>query len=956
MFKNHFLQTLKKYRFILCILLLFNKQELSAQYYQGNNLPFDISSGLPHNEINDIVKDSRGFVWIATENGLSRFDGYNFVNFNSQTHPSIFKYNSIKRIQQNGSLLYLLTNKDGLIEANPHNLSFRKISSSTPLSIAFSGDTTAILFLSGILEIKVSNKKINTLRFPVSTKDNLVLYKGKIYLSLQEKGIVTFEISNPTKTALIPVEGVDKSGNLQLSKKYGLIYHNGNVVSILKNNQLIDHPELKGMFQITFFREDELGNPMYIKKCRTINVKFKNETLNLLSGGNENFEYRVICKVSENSLLIGSNQGISNINKNPSLSERINDFSLMEADNMIVRRSILENRNKKYYLSYPYIVEQDKELKLLTQTILPMADGVVLGDNLFCVTDGNGLKSINLSTKKITTQTCNVLLPNDSFEDISIFSDSLLLLVKENKIVVFNPKTSKGIAYKLKNGFHIHVAVQKTNSSDIYLGTNKGLVLIKYTSRNGFVLLKNIGNKDLEIRDILIRESKNQIWLATNTGVTVMDLIHSKIIHSYSNPNQVSHPKVVKLLEDKNNCIWASTYSGITVYNTLNGSIRFINKYHGLVNTEFNYKSAVSLRNGNLIFGGLNAFEIIYPKLLFDFKYANSFVISGLENVKNENEKSFSNYKKGNSINFNTGKEILKIYFSNLDFQYGKGYSFEYSLDSKNWLKTEKNQCIILSNLSYGDYLLKIRMFNPFGQLASEQSIYLNAKIPYYERKEFLVLIIFLVIFFSTLFVLFLIRANRIENRTKTKIAMDLHDESGTILTRLLLLSKRDKFEVKEKERLQNGLTEALYNFRTYLDSISRVKHTWIDLTDELQEFIHATCTDTEITATVTMNFDKNYILKGELFRDIKLTIYEIVTNSLKHSKANKLSLHFIALDNKINIKISDNGICEILELDAHKGNGIRNIKKRISRNKGNFSYSILEGTTGLTLEIKIPI
>ena len=185
---------------------------------------------------------------------------------------------------------------------------------------------------------------------------------------------------------------------------------------------------------------------------------------------------------------------------------------------------------------------------------------------------------------------------------------------------------------------------------------------------------------------------------------------------------------------------------------------------------------------------------------------------------------------------------------------------------------------------------------------------------------------------------------------------MDLHDESGTILTRLLLLSKREKLEVKEKEHLQNGLTEALYNFRTYLDSISREKHTWLDLTDELQEFIHAACTDTEITATVTMDFDKNYLLQGELFRDIKLSVYEIVTNALKHSKADKLSLHFKARDKKINIKISDNGMCEILELDAHKGNGIRNIKKRISRNKGDFSYFILEGMAGLTIEINIPI
>ena len=81
----------------LCfILALYN---LSGQYYQGNNFPYDISDSLPHNEINEIVKDKSGFVWTASENVHSRYDGYDFFNFNNATHPSIFKDNRIKSIR-----------------------------------------------------------------------------------------------------------------------------------------------------------------------------------------------------------------------------------------------------------------------------------------------------------------------------------------------------------------------------------------------------------------------------------------------------------------------------------------------------------------------------------------------------------------------------------------------------------------------------------------------------------------------------------------------------------------------------------------------------------------------------------------------------------------------------------------------------------------------------------------
>ncbi|MGH9802049.1 MAG: two-component regulator propeller domain-containing protein [Blastocatellia bacterium] len=42
---------------------------------------YTTADGLAHNGINRIVKDSRGFLWLCTEEGLSRFDGYTFTNY-----------------------------------------------------------------------------------------------------------------------------------------------------------------------------------------------------------------------------------------------------------------------------------------------------------------------------------------------------------------------------------------------------------------------------------------------------------------------------------------------------------------------------------------------------------------------------------------------------------------------------------------------------------------------------------------------------------------------------------------------------------------------------------------------------------------------------------------------------------------------------------------------------------
>ena len=49
---------------------------------------YNTEKGLSHNQVNCFLKDSRGFVWIGTANGLNRFDGYSFRVFNREPADS----------------------------------------------------------------------------------------------------------------------------------------------------------------------------------------------------------------------------------------------------------------------------------------------------------------------------------------------------------------------------------------------------------------------------------------------------------------------------------------------------------------------------------------------------------------------------------------------------------------------------------------------------------------------------------------------------------------------------------------------------------------------------------------------------------------------------------------------------------------------------------------------------
>jgi hypothetical protein len=66
-----------------------------SPFLQAERLPFQIynaSHGLAHDRIRCLLADSRGFIWVCTADGLSRFDGSRFVNYGREEglpHPEV---------------------------------------------------------------------------------------------------------------------------------------------------------------------------------------------------------------------------------------------------------------------------------------------------------------------------------------------------------------------------------------------------------------------------------------------------------------------------------------------------------------------------------------------------------------------------------------------------------------------------------------------------------------------------------------------------------------------------------------------------------------------------------------------------------------------------------------------------------------------------------------------------
>ena len=104
---------MKLLRYLLYLLLLLAALTTNAQNDLYKTRRLSAVNGLPSNTIRTIVQDSNGFIWVGGTAGLSRFDGYRFVNFNGYSaNPNQNQTHHISKLilDKENNLLWLASN------------------------------------------------------------------------------------------------------------------------------------------------------------------------------------------------------------------------------------------------------------------------------------------------------------------------------------------------------------------------------------------------------------------------------------------------------------------------------------------------------------------------------------------------------------------------------------------------------------------------------------------------------------------------------------------------------------------------------------------------------------------------------------------------------------------------------------------------------------------------------
>lgn len=910
---------------------------------------FTTVNGLPDNTINDIQKDKEGYLWIATNKGIARFDGKNFISFSKNTHPLFFEDNVVNEIQIDDNSIYLISNKFGVKILDRISLKIKSFITDAVRSFDIKNNRQLVLKNNGNLELYRHFKKEKTQSFAQFDPKSAIFYRNSICVLSQGKGIIQSKDTNLQVEKIIPADSVYMRGKMIPSKTYGLVYATGNRVYVLNKNRFEYHPLLHDKLGITNYFENNTATPYYISRSKNVLVYENEAFVNVKIPKIKNPEIRKVFFASANCYYLATNQGLIRVTNSKKYISTIDDNPLVENDMIRIRRKIIPiDANTTYFFGHPQIMASyNGVLKNVPSQNYSMYDGAQMGEKIYCTTDSYGVISFDIKTKKIDRIVLTSIPEKEFFYVIEKGENNNLFLGGTNKIVVYNTNT-KNTSITPIGDLTVYAITQ--NGGLFWIGTNKGLRCAKYTNGHfRWITIPSFYNKS--VRNVVFDSGRNKIWLGTEEdGLLIVD----PKTFAFTQKKNPLLKNIATITNDPKGKMWVSTFNGIAIFDLNNNKTYQLSQRNGLGNLEYNYKSAALLTDGTMLFGGLNGYDRIdFNQLQANVNESSRIHITGIKKNKTINQpfSFFENYTNQKTIGFNSGKEDLTVLLSDLDITSSFGSFFTYQINTDKPVLAFNNS-IKIANLPYGEYPLTIYMYDNFGNLKDKKQLTIHAIVPFYYHLSFYIGLSLLLLLFGSISIYNIRKANKTEELVKDRIAMDLHDEVGTVLTRMLMTTNSKKEVEQQQAELKQGITEALFSIRTSIHALSGSKTTIEDLIDDTVEFLKKELGNSAISYQFHYTKDiPNQLLTPELFRDCKLILFEATANALKYSKATEFIVDY-QLDSELVITISDNGVLTDVNSIYNKGNGIGNIIKRTERNSGKYAF-YCNAPQGLTIQLR---
>ena len=851
--KRHFKKLITTTLVGITVLTPINK----LSYAQSKNLIFNninIEQGISQSTIEDIFQDSEGYIWLGTNDGLNRYNGYEFKNYNYEEYQNSISHNGITDITEDKYGNIWVNTVSGV---NKINKKTEKISNYTEINGKIKEDSTTEIIV---------------------TKDNNILvgtYEGlNIYNAKEDRFDIILEQKDGILSSCIYSIDEDINGNIWIGTELGL-----NKLS--KDFKVLEtYTSESEIYNI--FCDDENGfvwagsdssGLLKIDK----NTKEVTQYINDIEDENSipANQVGVIIRDSKGNLWVGTTTGLGRYNeKNDSFDVYKN--KVYDKNSLVYNdvRSIIEDREGVLWVgTYSGISIFDTESSIKYYNA-GLDDGYLLSENMVhgiyeddegYLWIGSRTKGVNIidrennTSKSINMENNNVIQSN-SINDITGYKD-FIFVATDAGVLKINKKENTIQNYNLEDGL-IGENVKDIFVCDknyLWIGSTNGLNLLDiendkiidmtdyvdegsyvryvYQGQDGSYYIgflrdgglgiiepnsketkyyKNIPNDKTSISSNRIRyineDSKGNIWIGTSYGLNKYDP-KTKVFKRYTTSDGIANNTIYGVLVDDNDNIWVSTNKGISQIDTKNNTVNNLSVTDGLQGNEFNGNAAFKSKSGELFFGGINGLNAFYSEDVNSINNKSKVIFDGFK----VNDKDYLDI---NGLKFDNNTENIKIKFFTPVYSSNKNISYEYELIGSNSSKaTTKENYVIYNDLLPGKYTFKVRAVDSRGDISDSETMEFSIKYPFWMSP--IACFIYLVI--AILFI--------INNKYKLKY-LDRLVKSRTKELEEQMIKNEELYNnnIKIEENKNKYLVNLSHELRTPLNVISSTNQLLLEL------------------------------------------------------------------------------------------------------------------------------
>ncbi|PTQ97898.1 signal transduction histidine kinase [Mucilaginibacter yixingensis] len=239
----------------------------------------------------------------------------------------------------------------------------------------------------------------------------------------------------------------------------------------------------------------------------------------------------------------------------------------------------------------------------------------------------------------------------------------------------------------------------------------------------------------------MFEDKQGQLWLGTEGGLVLFDRASGQIVKKYTTADGLANDHIMNMQPDEHDGLWLSTYNGLSRFDLRTRTFRTYSTADGLSEREFNYNAGLRLINGEIAFGGARGLTLFNPQKVYGNRGAPQLVFTGL-NINNAPVEESPGYITGTQqgkiteVKVPYDQAVFTFNFTAIDFPYSDHIDYRYRLLNRDadWTNCGTGRSASYARLSPGSYDFQVSCTNRTGNWSEHViSVHVVVLPPWYR-------------------------------------------------------------------------------------------------------------------------------------------------------------------------------------------------------------------------------